>query len=219
MISLEDINPIEHNERDIEVPSLISLVQEYKPKTFLDVGAHYSWFTYAPAIKLLVEQYDALDLIEDPKTAEVVDKYMITNVTDFVSSIKYDFVSCISVIEHSGISTYKSEEYKIERIKVFEKLMQLTKKYLFLSFPYGAIGMVENQYANITKEDLSEFMLIAIKYGFSFEPYFYYNEFPQGGEAWAIISSKEASKVSLDQTKGVQCVCLLLCKHYEGEYI
>lgn len=214
MISIEDIEYIENNERDIEVPSLIGLVQQYRPRTFLDVGAHYSWYTYANSIKMIVEQYDGLDIIEDPKTAEVIDKYMVVNVTDFISSIKYDFVSCISVIEHSGISTYKKDNYKLERIKVFEKLVQLSKKYLYITFPYGANGIVENEYANITKEDLSEFNMIAITYGFSFEPYFYFNEFPQGGMPWRSILSSEASNIPLDTTKGVQCVCTLFCKTY-----
>jgi hypothetical protein len=214
MISIEDIEYIENNERDIEVPSLISLVQQYRPKTFLDVGAHYSWYTYANPIKMIVEQYDGLDIIEDPKTAEVIDKYMVTNVTDFISSIKYDFVSCISVIEHSGISTYKTEDYRLERIKVFEKLVQLSRKYLYITFPYGAPGVVENQYANITKEDLSEFNNIATKYGFSFEPYFYFNEFPQGRMFWSAVSSSEASSIPLDVTKGVQCLCSLFCRTY-----
>jgi hypothetical protein len=207
MIKVNEIVYKNFNERDIELPVLVKLVYDRAPTTFLDVGAKHSSVTYAPVIRPLVSQYDAIDIENDEQVASIVDRYYTQNVSSFFVGEPYDFVSCISTIEHVGLTSYKTE-HEPEKRRVFERLLGLTKKDLYLTFPFGAPGVYPNQYSNITSADLSAWEASCSEKGFQVDKYFYYNSFPQGQQLWNHIDQVEAAKVSLNQSTGVQCVCL-----------
>ncbi|MEK9207242.1 MAG: hypothetical protein AAB922_02090, partial [Patescibacteria group bacterium] len=110
MFDLSSVVYKEWNERDIECPALVGFITTHPVTTMLDVGAHWSWSYYAPEVRKLVANYDAIDILPDPQTKEIVDKYMVRNVLD-LDNVQYDLVACISTIEHAGISTYQVNDY------------------------------------------------------------------------------------------------------------
>ncbi len=194
---------MEYNERDIEGPALIEFVKSHTYiESLLDVGAFYSYKTYAKELALYLDRYHAIDIDPDPLTEEIVDAYIVGNVLDHKGS--YDCVSCISTIEHSGISSYKSD-YKKERIKVFKKLLELSNKYVFLTFPYGLESFHENEFANITKEQLDQFISLCKNVTTTF----YYSDNPQGKIPFTIISKSSASVVGYKKELGTRCICVM----------
>lgn len=194
---------MEYNERDIEYPALIDFVQRKNIKSILDVGAFYSYKTYASELRKLVKTYHALDIDPDPITEKIVDKYFIKNVIDHDET--YECVSCISTIEHSGISSYKNDNYIKERFKIFAKLSKLYTKYLFITFPYGKESFHENEFANITPEQLDTFKSFCTKV----ETKFYYSPNPQGKEPFQIVNKSFADTVEYIKELGTRCICIM----------
>lgn len=213
MINESEIVYHHYNERDVEMPALIAAIMLTRPvNSLLDVGAHYSWFTYAGAVRqMVVGTYHAVDLIECEKTRAIVDQYLVGNVCDIQLPLpQYDVVACVSAIEHSGISTYQSTSYSVERDRVFERLAELAGRELFMTFPFGLEGLHPGQYANVTKDDLYywEHVLLAGQGLWTVKCQFFYTEFAQGQKPWREITYEEACKVPMDKQLGTQCVCL-----------
>jgi hypothetical protein len=177
----------------------------------LDVGPHWSWSYYAPSLRELLANkiYDGVDVIEDRQTAVFLNHYYIGNVCD-ISLNKYDYVSCISVIEHCGLSTYKLEDFRAEQYRVFSRMLALSNKYLFLTFPFGLDHIYPGEYANITNMQLLAFEAMAKICGFEVSDLqFYFNEFSPGGEPWQYITREEASLKPMRKERGAQCICLV----------
>ena len=206
------------NERDIEAPVTLQAVKialDNGAGSILDVGAHYSAHTYATDIRrLLTEQdYNGVDIIDpDTETLECLDNYYIGNVKDLEID-NADIVLCISALEHSGISTYTTDDYVKERISVARRLLSLANCTLFMTFPYGKEKLFAPHYANVTYEHLDKFYGIAETLGFTeIIEDFYYNKFPQEKKEWYKIDKEEASAIPLDKTKGTQCVAAVTIK-------
>lgn len=214
MLVLKDKNiQYQHlNERDIEIPFLINSLRRVDDSidSLLDVGAHYSFAHYAPQIKQMLGPriYTAVDILPDEKTEAIVDEYLIGNV-NHLEIDPHDFVCCISTLEHCGISTYKVGDYKLEQLRTFRRLLDLTLIYGLASFPFGTEGLYPGEYSNITIPMFREFNRIISQRGFETQGFFFYNEFPQGGKEWSLIDITEAANVPMDASKGVQCVGLL----------
>lgn len=194
-----------NNERDIEIPAIIDFIKSHPLLTLLDVGAHWSHAFYASQVRMLVDNYDAIDILPDPQTKAMVDKYIQGNVLDYNGG-KYDLVTCISTIEHAGITTYKIDNYEDEQLRIFKKILDLSKKYILITFPFGQKALHEGQFANITKENLAKFLegvngLIKKK--------FYFSEFAPEGEPWIEVNEELASKVEYISEKGTRCICIL----------
>lgn len=215
MITLNDITKKHFNERDVEVPSFVKFVNSSMPEcnSLLDVGGHYSYATYAQSIKdiLSTKQYDACDILNDPDTAKIVNKYMVGNVSE-LDLPKYDLVSCISVIEHCGITTYKKDDIEEEQNKIFQRMADLANQGLYLTFPYGLPGLFPEQYSNIHNSLLNKFC----EYWqntkgptATINLQFFYNEFSPQGKPWIELEREVASLVPLRVDLGlVQCVCI-----------
>lgn len=211
MINLDNLVYRHYNERDLEIPALLNLVKDKQPRSFLDVGAHYSWHHYAQEVKALLPEgsrYSAVDILPCQKTAAIVDRYFEGDVCS-IDLQPADFVACISTIEHCGLSTYKRLQPKLERDKVFLRLLRLTKSDLFLTFPVGLEHIFPNEYANIPEDQFLSWIRIAKDEGFSCRVDFYFNEFPQGKEKWHSIDLFNAFQKPMIKEKGTQCVCLL----------
>lgn len=195
---------MQYNERDIEDPALISFVEKHKDiKSVLDVGACYSYATYANKLRALVKKYDGIDILPDQETEKILDKYIVDNVKNY--NKKYDLVSCISTIEHAGISTYKTADHVKERRLIFKKLLDLSKKYVFLTFPYGKESFHENEFANITSKDLQVFTKMCSKV----KTTFYFSEFPQGKIPFVEVEKEFANDVEYKRELGTRCVCIM----------
>lgn len=209
MIDLATIQYKHFNERDLEYPALIDFIKIHPDiNTALDVGAHYSWYTYASDVKKLVPNYDGVDILPDEETKAIVNKYWKMNILD-MPNVHYDLVFSISSIEHVGISTYKVNNYQQEQIKVFNKIMDLAKKYVFLTFPFGKEAFHDEEFANITEQQQWNFSKIAYDKRASLKRTFYFSEFPQGKKPWREVDIDFASEVEYKQELGTRCVCFL----------
>lgn len=218
MIDLSDITKAYLNERDVEVPAFVSFIRSMltadpRITSLLDVGAHYSYATYAPKIRELLasRKYVACDILNDPDTAKIVDNYIVGNVTELTMT-RFDLVSCISVIEHCGITTYKKDDIELEQLSVFKHMADLSQKGLYLTFPYGMPGIFPNQYSNIHLEMLDkfcEYWRVTKGPDATVDLQFFYNEFSPQGKPWKELSKDDASTIPLRADLGlVQCVCI-----------
>src|SRR4051812_14481716 len=189
------------NERDLEIATVVDFIKAHKDiKTTLDVGAHSTWNTYAKEVKAMVNHAEGIDIAPDPKTARILDGFWIGNVTDDKLNIpNADLVFSISSIEHSGISTYKSD-WKKERVRVFKKMYNLADKYLIVTCPFGAEMIIEGQYANITHEDLTAFGK-AVGKPLEHLTKFYYT--PAQQSEFTEIPYNEACNVEFDPNIGI----------------
>jgi len=194
-----------YNERDIEHPSLISFIKSHPDiVTMLDVGAFYSHYTYAGEVRKLIDRYVGIDIDPDPETAKILDHYIVGDVKKHTG--KYDLVACVSTIEHSGISSYKRQDYQKEQRAVFKKLVELTGKYLFVTFPYGTSGHHADEFANIDKEQLAKFREMVKG---KIKTRFYYSPAPQIQYAFEEVDEDEAGNVEYIQKLGTRCVCIM----------
>ncbi len=223
MFTTADIVYKHFNERDVEEPALIDALRQAMPvRSFLDVGANYSWYTYAPMVRVILNQaaddlggrpkYTACDVLDCAQTRAIVDHYNVGNVVG-ADLEPHDFVACVSTIEHSGISTYKNHDVTAERFNVFDRLVSLARKHLFVTFPFGREGLYENEYANVTPTDLFYFAQQAKAKGLTdVSVAFFYTEFAQGQKPWEEITYEQAKDIPMDKALGCQCVCIFHAK-------
>ena len=217
MITLSDVTKTHFNERDVEVPAVLKFTNEMLAAksdcSLLDVGGHYAHATYGPGIRELLKNniYDACDILPDPPTEKLVNNYFVGNVSE-LSLNQYDLVTCISVIEHCGLTTYKRDDIYSEQCLIMKRLTDLAQKGLFLTFPYGLPGVYPDQYSNIFDTLLSKFTnqwLYSKGPAAKVETQFFYNDFSPKGLPWSELTHEQASQVPLDVDLGiVQCVCL-----------
>ena len=210
-LDVENLEYKHFNERDVEIPAFYSFLEENKDaiSSLLDIGGHYSWYTYADKTRAILgnKLYDAVDILDCPKTRSIVDNFIVGNVTSIENS--YDCISCISTIEHAGVSTYKTTDPKHEIIRVFTHMASLAKHCLFCSFPFGKPFTYPNEYTNITLSMCRVFTSIGIGLDFDVQTRYYFNEFPQGRKLWIEVDEQVASMIEARPEYDVQCVAIL----------
>lgn len=64
--------------------------------------------------------------MDDQYTREIVDNYYVCNANTY-NLEKYDMIVCVSTMEHSGMSTYKSD-HKTEMNLLFQRCIDLANK-------------------------------------------------------------------------------------------
>lgn len=170
-------------DRDAEVPALIEFLKELKPNSLLDVGAHHTHAYYAPEVREMVGYYDGVDILKDDKTADILDNYFVGNVIELPTDRVYDVVTCVSTIEHAGLSTYEGVPVD-ERKALFEKLLLFAGDGAFLSFPAGRGEVVEGQMQTIPRIEYQEYCRLANEAGFGVETRFFYTQGAQAGHPW-----------------------------------
>lgn len=215
MIDLTTLDFSRGNERDVEIPYVLDRVSEYQDQitSLLDMGSHYAWFTYGEQLRQITgkARLDGVDILEDPKTAQIYDHYYVGDIQD--KTIKrlqqYDCVISISSLEHSGISTYKKPDWKAEQRAVFKKMYETAKKYLFVTFPFGMPALDPGQFGMIDQDQFWEFAKLTKEFIMSdirFLPSFYIrNE----DKTWREVTMEEAAGFVYDPGKGVECICCL----------
>ena len=191
------------NERNVEIPALLNAVHLHKPETLLDVGCHGSAQYYSKDLSEILK-YDGIDFVLDDAVAEHCD-YIVGDVLNHTK--KYDMVTCVSVLEHVGIKEIPIANAICDQIYFVDHLISLTKKHLFLTFPYGKYGVFPDQYTNIF-ELTYKCILKAYLREFDCVSQFWYCRLPLKGN-WEMISKETADTIPLDRSVGVQCVCLL----------
>lgn len=188
------------NERDVEVPAVIDFVARHASKSawrsLLDVGAHGSHATYAPAVRELVsgQRYSAIDKIYDPLTQTIVDEWVTGDVVtrNVLDTGRFDAVTCISVIEHVGIKPWRSDTWREERLLMFFSLLRIARAAVFLTAPFGK-GFVTNEYQCVSPEELATWQTIAHLMGFEGTARYYLGDNPQYGP-WREVEHVEACR-------------------------
>ena len=180
-------------DRDCEVPLLLEFLQKIAPiDSLLDIGAHTSCVPekYGQEVRKLVKRYDGIDILPATETESIIDNYFTGNVLELPLE-KYDVVVCLSSIEHSGTSTYKRENPYEERDKVFMKCLELTKKYLWISFPVGQEYTYPNELSIITDKKLKRWETLTSN--FKVKERFFYNQGPQARHPWYEHTKREVA--------------------------
>lgn len=167
--------------RDCENPSVIKFLKSRPIESLLDVGAHYSHANYAHQLREMVKEYEAIDILSDPPTEAIVDKYYVGNVNDRQIQRSYDAVISVSVFEHAGLSTYKADHTK-EVINLFKTCLLYAKKYVWLSFDVGQEWLTEDQHSPITKDIWDEMLNLSKQY--KVKKRFFYTQGSQAGHPW-----------------------------------
>jgi len=203
--------PVVHGtDRDCEVPTLLEFIRAHTPvASLLDVGAHYTNVHYAKELRTMVKVYHGVDINDDPNTRLIVDQFFIGNACNIAFSMKYDMVTCVSTIEHAGISTYKAD-YRSERMRLFARLLELSNRWVWISFPVGTECFCPDQFANITESDLTEFETLCKTRGYGYRERFFYTEGAQMRHPWhEHANRKEAVSVPHVVSLGAQSICAM----------
>lgn len=208
MLKLNAFPTTRKTDRDCELPNLFEFLQKNKGmfSSVLDVGAHFSSGYYANEVRLLTKTYHGLDPSRDEAVERIVDKYFTG---DFLNTNlePYDFILCLSTIEHVGMYPIQYPDRKATRDMFFNKLLSLAQKYLWISFPVGQPYEIKNE-MSIIPPDQCESWLKLIK-NFNHEVGFFYSQGPQAGYSWE-ISTKERCYVNryIDSV-GNQTICIM----------
>lgn len=207
-----NLNSLEYlffNERDIETPAIINFIQENKKDitSILDIGAHYSYATYASQIRNILPQsiYDGVDPRFCSQTNQIVNNFITGNVLNVHKN--YDCVTAISTFEHIGIHPNTQDNYRLQQKTVISHSLQLANKFCLFTFPYGKDELFENEYSNFTMDMVKH--IESSKPEFQFSSLFFFNEFPQMKEKWISIPQFQANQKPLLKERGVQCVAVV----------
>ncbi len=196
------------NERSIELPGLLKFIQKHSANigSLLDVGCALN--EYSGDVSQLLKPsavYDGCDLEYDPNVAHNMRKYYVCDLLE-LDTPAYDCVISISVLEHVGVKLYNTVYPLLAQYRLFKKAYDMAVQFVFFSFPFGCKGEYENEYSNITDEQLGMFLDITDGRA---ECRFFYSNNPPQGNPYCEVSREEASTIELNKSLGVQCVCLL----------
>jgi hypothetical protein len=212
MISTDDFvrnfPVVRHNDRDAEAVLLTEFLKSKGPfKSLLDIGAHHSATYYANTIRSLTECYDAIDILHDPEVAAICDNYYQANANEMGFFGPYEAVTCVSVIEHAGTSTYKGDPY-YEQMTLFKRCLNLSTKYVWISFPVGQPYVYPNELSVIHEKQLDEWEKLVE--GYKVNQMFLYNQGPQMGHPWHQHRKRDvAVKIPYIDFIGNQSICVM----------
>jgi hypothetical protein len=195
-----------YSERDIEVPQLLNFVDAHSKEitTILDVGYYGSQY-----LKILKEKgkiIDGIDLKLGEGEREFLRNYFVGNAVTYPLG-QYDLVICLSTIEHAGIKQYKMDDFVKEQNCLFKKVVDASKRFIYVTFPYGDSAFLEGEFVNMTRNSLYGF-LSAIPKAVC-KTSFYFNDRVYAVSGWTEISQDDADKIQYDPAKGGRCVCIL----------
>lgn len=208
MLKLNVFPTTRKTDRDCELPNLSDFLRAKKGtfSSFLDVGAHHSADYYAHEVRLFAKIYHGLDPSPDESVERIVDKYFVGDFLK-VDLEPYDFVLSLSTIEHVGMYPVVYPDRIAARDLFFNKLLSLTKKYLWISFPVGQPYEIKNE-MSIIPPDQCERWLDLIK-GYKHDVGFYYSEGPQAGHPWGISTKEKCYSQKYVDSIGNQTICIM----------
>ena len=196
-------------ERDIEIPKLLDFITAHSSEIqkILDVGCKGS--LYLPKLKIYKKIIDGIDILPGEKEKEYLRNYFVGNFLERPLE-KYDLVISVSTLEHAGIEPYKVKDYVEEQYKFFKKIIDISRNFVYVTFPYGVFCFHPESCATMTRERLDAFLKLLgnVDYKLSF----YYVADPHAGFGWIEITQDAADKVELGHGIGVRCVCILEVK-------
>lgn len=192
---IRDFPVVKKTDRDCELVLLKEYVESKTPiESLLDVGSHFSTYNgYAPMLRKHAKLYDGIDIIDDTDASIILDHFFVGNAITYPLE-QYDMVACISTIEHAGVSTYKREDIQGEQNALFKRCLELTKKYMWISFPTGLPYIYPNELSIITEDQLTLWEKMVKDAGFKLKERFLHNQSgPQFNSPWREHKKREAS--------------------------
>jgi len=161
---------------------------------------------YAKDIRKVAKLYHGLDPLPDPETEKIVDKLILADAVDF-DFPAYDLITCVSTLEHLGQYPVVYQNYRYLRHKVFEKMLNAAKKFLWVSFPVG-LNYQEPGEMSIFNEQELEFILGLIK-PYKNEVGYYFTEGAQAGFAWRPSIKEKCVNQAYKKDLGTQALCVI----------
>ena len=194
------------NERDVEIPRLITFLNNHKEgmESLLDVGARGS--LYSPILRTLFPRSWGIDLLPDPSVMKNYSEYIVGDFL-YEDLPLFDFVVSVSTIEHVGVEYVTTRLYKELQKYFFTRLTKTARKGLFVSFPYGEAILFDGYYNNIDRTMLEEFKK-DLK-GFQYNIQFISANDPTDAYSWREIPQTLADKATNGLTGCVNTICLI----------
>ena len=202
------------NERDVELKKLdrflaANLGQDH---AVLDIGPWYLGSTKICA--KYTKNLDTVDLVSRKRIAHLV-RYEYVEDYLFGDFIEYDFVVCVSTLEHMGVTPVKMMNYREMQLLAVEKMLDQALKGVFLSFPYGQEILYKEKYNNIDRSMVDTMEMLARD--FKISKNFFNTATPAIPTSWRVISQREADKQANELKDGVSTICILNMLRYKAK--
>ena len=198
--------PFQQTERDIEIPLLLDFVKRNNNEyhNLLDVGCMQS--LYLPLIREYFGAIHGIDLLSDQGNMKYLDKFYLE---DFVYAElpTFDVVISVSAIEHIGVEYLPTKLYREYQMVAVQKIIELTKKALFITFPYGEDIFVEGHYYQHNKKSLEE--IKKMLQGMDYKIAFWSTPDRTKKGSWREIPQSLADQATNELSGGVNTICVI----------
>jgi hypothetical protein len=197
---------VHRTDRDAEIPLLREFIERHGPyDSVLDVGSH--GLMYAEEIRRCTITFHMCDVVVDHNVSGLAEYFYEGNFNELELN-RYDLITCVSTLEHAGISTYRGD-YRRERLKMFKKCLKLARKYLWISFPVGQPYFIPDQLAIIPETSFKTFHRLAGDVG-EVTTRFLYTQGAQAGHPWIEHDrTNVALKIPYIDFIGNQSICVM----------
>jgi len=195
-------------DRDLEIPNFVDYVRS-RPGgvvSLLDVGAHYSTDYYAKLIRPYVKIYHGTDPTYDERTKGVLDDYLVGDFLELQYGA-YHMVSCISTIEHVGMYPKVYENRETAREIMFDKMLWIAQKYLWLSFPCGTPYEIPGEMSIVGGEQCERWIKKARKHKVNVG--YYHSDGPQAGYPWELSTRQKVYDTQYQMDVGNQSIVII----------
>ena len=188
------------------MPRLLNFIDAHSKEitTILDVGCFES--QYLGELKKRGKIVDGIDIKSGEIEKAFLRNYFVGNAIVYPLG-RYDLVVCLSTLEHAGIKDYRVDDFAEEQNFLFKKVVNTSKRFIYITFPYGCPAFLEGQFVNMTRNRLDEFLKAISKAVYKVS--FYLNDKVQAGFGWTEIPQNNADQIQWDRFKGCRCVCIL----------
>lgn len=198
--------PVFRNERDVEIPLLLDWLTLYTcpGQSVLDVGCAQSF--YLAEVRKLPINLTGIDLLFQKDLVPYLDEYIVGNFL-FEWLWSFDWVYSISTIEHIGVEYQPTKLYRELQVEAFAKMLELTKRGIFITFPYGEDALFAGYYYNGNKRLLDDYLDMAR--GCKINKQFISTPDPKNTKLWREIPQNLADKATNELSGGVNTICVL----------
>ncbi|HUV42302.1 MAG TPA: hypothetical protein VMY36_00080 [Patescibacteria group bacterium] len=194
------------NERDPELLELERFLKNCRVTrdSILDIGP---WSEGSTKICSDYTHYlDTIDLVQREALGKMVKNQYVEDFL-FFDLPQYDFVVCVSTLEHIGVTPIAMRDCREMELLAVKKMIGLAEKGVFLSFPYGEAILIKAKYNNIDRTMVKEMEKMAR--GFKFEKKFLSTATLSDPDSWQEVSQDEADKATNELSGGIKTICII----------
>jgi len=205
------------NEKDPELAQLqgFLLSNHQQTDTILDIGPWCEGST--KVCSLHTKQLETIDLKHRTALEKMVRKQWVEDYL-FADLPEYDFVVCVSTLEHIGVTPLKMLDPREMQLFAVQKILDQAKKGVFLTFPYGQPVLYKQNYFNIDRTMVAEMENMAK--GFDVTKKFLTTKTPKLPDSWREVSQKQADRAENKLKEGtltIAIISMLRCKKKGGD--